>query len=237
MSASAAGDAYRKALATIGDFLRASSDYGLDAAAAADAIGSGEPYLVNDAYRLAHLGVEVQKVVPPAALTLSMAKNLCQAGWENSENDPGTGMDQLMAKLNWKPADASFVAASDYFGDGIAVKRIVIPFDAVGGDSDSGYDFCLVDQGKFDNVLQVACRGFIYGQTLQDALQRARDFDGPDTATYGEPDRPCNLPSGTEPLTVDQTTPQNRWALVPGKTPLDRIAPALADYVAKEPPL
>jgi hypothetical protein len=232
-----ADDAYGKALATIGDFLRASKDYSLDAAAAADVVGSSQPYLVNDAYRLAHLGVEIQKLAPPAALTLSMAKNLCQAGWENSEKDPGTGVDQLMTKLNWKAADATFVAKTDYFGEGVEVKRTVIPFDSAGDDPDAGYDFCLVDQAKVDNVLQVGCRGFIYGQTLDDAMQRARDFDGPDAGTYGEPDQDCTLPSGTEPLTLDQTTPQNRWALVPGKTPLDKIAQTLADYVAKEPPL
>ena len=232
-----ADEAYSKALAMVGDFLRASKDYGLDAAASADIVGSSEPYLVNNAYRLAHLGVEVQKLAPPAALTLSMAKNLCQAGWQNTEKDPGNVVDQLMTKLNWKAADATFVAKTDYFGDGVEVRRTVIPFDAAGDDPDAGYDFCLVDQAKVDNVLQVGCRGFIYGQTLDDALQRARDFDGPDAGTYGEPDQDCNLPSGSEPLTLDASTPQNRWALVPGRTPLDQIAQTLADYVAKEPPL
>jgi hypothetical protein len=237
LSKQIADEAYGKALAVIADFLRASRDYGLDADAAADAIASREPYLVNNAYRLAHLGVEVQNLAPPPALTLSMARNLCQAGWENTEKDPGTGIEQLMTKLNWKAADATFVARTDYFGDGVEVRRTVIPFDAAGDDPEAGYDFCLVDQAKVDDVLQVGCRGFIYGQTLADALQRARDFDGPDAGTYGEPDQDCNLPSGTEPLTLDQTTPQNRWALVPGKTPLDQIAPTLADYAAKEPPL
>jgi hypothetical protein len=232
-----AEDAYRKALTGVGDFLRASKDFGLDAAAAADVVGSREPYMVDNVDRLAHLGVELQKIAPPAALTLSMAKNLCQAGWQNSGEDLGAGIDQLIAKLAWKPADASFIAPSDYFGDGIPVKRTVIPLDAAGDDPDSGYDFCLVDQAKQDNVLQVACRGFIYGQTLQDALARARDFDSTEDGTLGEPDQYCTLPSGTEPLTLDQTTPQNRWALVPGKTPLDGIAQTLADYVANEQPL
>jgi hypothetical protein len=233
----AAEDAYRKALAGIGDFLRASKDYGLDAAAAADVMSAGEPYVVNNAYRLAHLGVEVQKVAPASVLTLSMAKNLCRAGWQNSEKEADNGIDQVMTKLNWKAADATFVAKTDYFGDGVEVKRTVMPFDMAGEDSDSGYDFCLVDQAKVDGVLQVACRGFIYGQTLDDVMQRARGFDGPDAGTYGEADEDCDLPTGTEPLTVDQSTPQDRWALVPGNTPLDKISETLAGYAAKEPPL
>jgi hypothetical protein len=36
---------------------------------------------------------------------------------------------------------------------------------------------------------------------------------------------------------LGSTTPANRWALVPGDTPLDKIAQTLAGYAAKEPPL
>jgi hypothetical protein len=236
----AADAAYDRNLKFISDFMRDSDHLFVKPEAVAEAVSprGGETYFVNDVYRLSHLGVEVQGVRPPQVLTLSMARNLCLLGWRPTEGKPGTRTDEAMANLKWKVEDASFTASTDYFGEGIPVRRTVIPIDFSGDVPEQGYEFCLVDQAKDDTgTLQVACRGFLWGDDLGDVMDRARSFDDPDSGEYGQPDNACDIQSMLEPLSPLEVTAANRWGLVPGDTPLDRIAAVLADYAAREPPL
>ena len=233
--------AYGRALQFIADLLGEADDLFLDTGPVAELVKpqNGQPYMVNDAYRLARMNVEIQGVAPPKVLTLSMARNLCQLGWHATEEKPEAKTDAAIANTKWKEADASFAAQSDYFGDGQPVRRTVIPFDLMSEDEGNGYAFCLVDQAKDNGSLQVACRGFIYADDVAAAMERARNFDGkPEEGQSGEGDVACNVPALIEPLSpLGSTTPTNRWALVPGDTPLDKIAGTLAGYAAKEPPL
>jgi hypothetical protein len=233
--------AYSQLLKFIADFLGEADDLFLGTGAVAELVKpqNGGAYMVDDAYRLAHIGVEIQGVAPPPALTLSMARNLCQLGWHATEDKPEARTDEAIGKLQWKQADASFAAQSDHFGEGLPVRRTVIPFDFMSEDEGDGYAFCLVDQAKENGTLQVACRGFIYADDVAGAMERARTFDGrPEEGQSGEGDIACNVPTLIEPLSrLGSTTPANRWALVPGDTPLDKIAGTLAGYAAKEPPL
>jgi hypothetical protein len=232
--------AYAHVLKIISDFVLASTNLHVESAAVAEIISprGSETYFVKTAYDLAHIGVEIQKVAPPSALTPSMARNLCQMGWSRTEGKAETRTDEAMAKLNWKPADTTFVAKSDYFGGGLPVRRTVIPFEFMTDDPNDGYTFCLVDQTREAGVLDVACRGFIYGNDLAEAMEHARHFDGqPDEGESGTPDIDCDIAPLIEPLTPLPSSIENRWALVPGNTPLDKIAETLAGYVAKEPAL
>ena len=77
-------------------------------------------------------------------------------GWPATQGTAKTRTDEAMARLNWKPAEATLVAESDYFG-GLPVRRTVIPF-------------CLVDQTREAGVLEVACRGFVYGNDMATAM-------------------------------------------------------------------
>lgn len=234
-------NAYALALKFIADFVRASDDLFVEPAALAELLlpRNGEPYVVTDAYRLAHVGVEVQGIAPPAALTLSMARNLCQLGWKPTEGEPDARTGDAMAKSGWTAAAASFAAESGHFGDGVPVRRTLIPFEFMSEDPADGFVFCIVDQAKDAGALQVACRGFIYGGSLAEGMERARAFDRPvEQGGASEADIGCDIPSLIEPLTpLGTSAVENRWALVPGGTPLGRIAETLAGYAAKEPPL
>ena len=233
-------DAYAHVLQVISDFVLASGDLHVEPAAVAEIVKprGGARYFVKTAYDLAHLGIELQKIAPPKALTASMARNLCRMGWHPTDRAAKTRTDEAIAKLGWKPADATFVAKSDYFGEGLPVRRTVIPFEFMTDDPQDGYTFCLVDQTTYAGALQVACRGFIYGNDMATAMERARHFDGqPDEGESGDPDISCDITPLIEPLTPLPSSVENRWALVPGNTPLDKIAETLAGYVAKEPAL
>jgi hypothetical protein len=233
--------AYARLLKTISDLIGSSADLYVEAEAIAEILRprGSDIYFVNDAYRLAHIGVEVQGVAPPKALTASMARNLCQTGWQPTEGKPDSKTDEVMTRLNWKPAAATFLAKSDHFGSGLPVKRTLIPFGFMDDNPDDGYTFCLVDQTVDAGKLQVACRGFVYGNDLEAGMERARHFDGdPDQGESGEADVACDIPELIEPLTpIGASSPDNRWALVPGDTPLGRITETLAGYAAKEPAL
>jgi hypothetical protein len=232
--------AYAHVLKFISDFVLASNNLHVAPEVIAEIISprGSETYFVKDAHDLAHLGIEIQKVAPPSALTPSMARNLCQMGWSATRGKAETRTDEAMANLNWKPADTTFVAKSDYFGGGLPVRRTVIPFEFMTDDPQDGYTFCLVDQTREAGVLEVACRGFIYGNDLATAMERARHFDGqPDQGESGDADIDCDITPLIEPLTPLPSSVENRWALVPGNTPLGKIAETLAGYVAKEPAL
>lgn len=232
--------AFARMLEFISDFVAASDALYIKADAAAEMLKprGGEMFVLNDAYRLSRLGVEIQHIAPPPALTLSMARNLCQLGWHATEEKPQARTDDAIAKSGWKPAEASFPAHSDYFGGGLPVRRTVIPFEFITDDPQDGYSFCLVDQTIWAGTLKVACRGFIWANDLSEGMERARNFDGgPDGGTPDGADIDCDIPSMMEPLTPDEVSAANRWGLVPGDTPLDKIAATLAHYVATEPPL
>jgi hypothetical protein len=144
-----------------------------------------------------------------------------------------------MQKSGWKATDASLAAESDYFGRGVPVRRTMIPFEFMSDDPATGFVFCLVDQARQDGKLEVACRGFINANDLAAGIERARDFDKAiEEGGAGEADIPCDIPSLIEPLTpLGTSAVENRWGLVPGGTPLDKIAETLTGYAAKEPPL
>jgi hypothetical protein len=168
-----------------------------------------------------------------------MARNLCQTGWQPTETKSEGQMDAVIARLRWSPAETTFVAKSQYFGSGLPVKRTLVPFGYMDDNPDDGYTFCLVDQTVDQGTLKLACRGFVFGDNLDAAMERARHFDGdPDAGESGTADIACSIPELIEPLTpIGTSSPDNRWALVPGDTPLDKINETLAGYVAKEPAL
>jgi hypothetical protein len=234
-------NAYVILMKTVSDFVAASSGMYVEAEAVAEILKprGSDVYLVNDVYRLAHIGVEVQNVAPPKALTASMARNLCQTGWQPTETKSEGQMDAVIARLRWSPAETTFVAKSQYFGSRLPVKRTLVPFGYMDDNPDDGYTFCLVDQTVDQGTLKLACRGFVFGDNLDAAMERARHFDGdPDAGESGTADIACSIPELIEPLTpIGTSSPDNRWALVPGDTPLDKINETLAGYVAKEPAL
>jgi hypothetical protein len=236
-----ADGAYARLMKVISDFVAASSDMYVEPEAVAEILKprGSEVYFVNDVYRLAHMGVEVENVAPPRALTASMARNLCQTGWKPTEGKPESKTDEAIARLKWKPADTTFVAKSDYFGADVTVKRTMVPFGFMDENPDDGYTFCLVDQTTDQGRLKVACRGFIFGDNLEAGMDTARLFDSDPSAGWsGTPEFACNIPELIEPLTpLGTSSPDNRWALVPGDTPLDKINETLAGYAAKEPAL
>jgi hypothetical protein len=236
-----AESAYAKLMKVISDFVAASPGIYVEPEAVAEILKprGSEIYYVNDVYRLAHIGVEVQNVAPPKALTASMARNLCQTGWKPTEGQPERETDEAIARLKWKPADTTFVAKSQYFGSDLPVRRTLIPFGFMDENPDDGYTFCLVDQTVDKGTLKVACRGFVFGDDLEAGMERARHFDGdPGAGESGEADIGCDTPALIEPLTpLGISSPDNRWALLPGDTPLDKINETLAGYVAKEPAL
>jgi hypothetical protein len=233
--------AYVILMKTVSDFVASSSGMYVEADAVAEILKprGSETYLVNDVYRLAHIGVEVQKVAPPKALTASMARNLCQTGWQPTETQSDGKTDEAISRLKWNPADTTFTAKSDYFGSELPVKRTLVPFGFMDDNPDDGYTFCLVDQTMDEGALKVACRGFIYADNLEAGMDQARLFDSDPAAGWsGQPQFNCSIPELIEPPTpLGTSSPDNRWALVPGDTPLDKINETLAGYLAKEPAL
>ena len=225
------------AMKAVTDFVRMSGDFGIEAKTAADLMTAepGQAYAVNTAYRLGRVGVEVQKLSPPADLTMSMVRNLCTNGWSYSEDATDAETDKAIKDTGWKPETATFPIKSDYFGEGVEAHRTLLPFD-LGGEG-VGYYFCLVDHAKTNGVEDVDCRGFVFAEKLEDAVALARKFGDETQGDQGTPDIECDIPSVFDPLSADFTSAENRWALVPAETPIGEITKVLDGYRAKEPVL
>lgn len=237
LTKAAAQTAYAAAMKAVTDFVRMSGDLGIEAKTAADlmTVEPDQTYAINTAYRLGRVGVEVQKLSPPADITMSMVRNLCTNGWSYSEDATEAETDTAIRDTGWKPETATFPIKSDYFGEGVEAHRTLLPFDV--GDEGVGYYFCLVDHAKTNGVEDIDCRGFVFAEKLDDAVALARKFGDETQGDQGTPDIECDIPSVFDPLSADFTSAENRWALVPADTPIGDITKVLDDYRAKEPAL
>jgi hypothetical protein len=197
-----------------------------------------EMFVVDTVEEAQRVGVEVQNIPPPAAFTLSMAKNLCANGWDwkrGIDPDYGSRIPQMIADLGWKPEKSRLVVKSEFFGDFQEITRLLIPVAEAG--EGSGYYWCMIDKASLGDPLELSCRGYIFGENLRGAMAAAQSFDNARKNEYGTPEFVCEIFGGIEPLDRNAQTLEDRWALVPADTQLSKINDLLSDYVGKEPPI
>lgn len=217
--------AYDRAVKSITDFVAAAGDLGVTPAAAAAMMAPqrNSLYLVDSVERVQTVGMNVDGLVPPARFTESMARNLCRNAWNWI---PAVPVDELVPlehdRIGWSLKKSTYEIKSDYFGEGLAVRRTIFP---IGGVIENGMPlWCVLDRATVDGSLDVACRGFVEIETLKEAVRAARDtLDKP---VAGKLDYECAV------IGEEET-----WGLVPPDTRLDAISGVLDKYVADEPRL
>ena len=233
--------AYDHAIKTVTDFVRAAGGLGVSAEVAADMMTPQRTslYKVETLRDLARIGIQLQGLGAPVALTASMARNLCINGWiaegDTSWQEAAATMDGVLADISW-PGDSTLAFRSGYFSfEPADAKRTVLPIAEAG--EGSGYYACVIDHAIVDGVLHVSNRGYVLAELPDQIMRRAADFDtNPD-----EPDEPdarnqfgINV---VDPLARNIPEDDLRYGVVPLDTRIEEIAATIANYIAREPAL
>lgn len=236
--------AYDKAVKTITDFIRISERLNITPAAAADMMTPQRDQLfyINTMRDALYVDLEIQGIVPPKALTESMAVNLCInsiVDWGDDDVSARSELHDVADETGWSASHSTRKVRTDRFGEGVVTRRTVIPAYYAG--EGSGYYFCVIDHALVDGDLGTECRGLAFldadssgYDTLFTQVDRA-EKEG--TTEEWKADVECR-PTGLtfEPVSGRRGN-ANRWALAPKSTPISELSNVLERYAKSEKPL